>query len=74
MTRTRVLALSLLGLGILCLGTARGAPQEAVDPGWPKWRGPHGTGYVDGSRPPTTWSETENIRWKTPLPGQGHSS
>ena len=41
---------------------------------WPQWRGPLGTGAAPSSNPPTTWSETENIRWKVPIPGQGHAS
>ncbi len=40
---------------------------------WPQWRGPTGQGHAEG-RLPLTWSETENIAWKTPLPGRGWSS
>ena len=32
------------------------------------------TGAAPTANPPLTWSETENIRWKTPLPGRGHST
>lgn len=41
---------------------------------WPQWRGPLGTGEAPGAQPPLEWSETENIRWKTRLPGTGHST
>lgn len=41
---------------------------------WPQWRGPDGQGHVPGSGYPTSWSETENVAWKTKLPGSGHSS
>ena len=41
---------------------------------WPQWRGPDGSGHIAGSGYPTTWSETENVAWKTELPGAGHSS
>src|SRR5262245_56342328 len=41
---------------------------------WPTWRGPTGQGYVDADRVPLTWSETENVLWKTVLPGVGNSS
>jgi len=41
---------------------------------WPQWRGPHGTGAAGHAQPPLTWSETENVRWKVPLPGRGHST
>jgi len=42
---------------------------------WPQWRGPGGQGHApDAEGTPTEWSETKNIRWKTELPGAGHSS
>ncbi len=41
---------------------------------WPRWRGPTGQGLVIGSGYPDKWSSTENIRWKTPVPGSGNSS
>lgn len=41
---------------------------------WPQWRGPLGTGVAPAGRPPLEWSETKNIRWKTALPGKGHST
>lgn len=43
--------------------------------GWPQWRGPTGTGTAaPNARPPIDWNESENVRWKTPLPGRGHST
>jgi outer membrane protein assembly factor BamB len=38
-------------------------------PNWPQWRGPQ----LDGSCPtarklPATWSTTENVKWRAPLP------
>ncbi|HEV3024229.1 MAG TPA: PQQ-binding-like beta-propeller repeat protein, partial [Pirellulales bacterium] len=41
---------------------------------WPQWRGPLGTGVAPYADPPTEWSEKKNIRWKTELPGLGHST
>src|SRR4051794_10765416 len=41
---------------------------------WPQFRGPNGDGHANGSDIPTTWSETENIKWKTALVGEGWSS
>ncbi len=42
---------------------------------WPQFRGPSANGIGDGS-PPLEWNgETgKNIRWKTAIPGLGHSS
>ena len=41
---------------------------------WPRWRGPSGQGLVSGSGYVDTWSGTENVLWKTPVPGSGNSS
>ena len=41
---------------------------------WPEFRGPTGQGYSEEKGVPLTWSETENIRWKTAIPGKGWSS
>jgi len=41
---------------------------------WPWWRGSNRNGIAQGPPVPTTWSETENVIWKTPLSGRGHSS
>ncbi len=41
---------------------------------WPGWRGPRGDGTSHEKGLPLTWSESDNIRWKTSIPGKGHSS
>ena len=41
---------------------------------WPGWRGPHGDGSSAEKAAPVKWSATENIAWKTAIPGEGHSS
>jgi outer membrane protein assembly factor BamB len=41
---------------------------------WPQFRGPTGDGISDSKNVPTTWSETENIRWKTAIHDRGWSS
>src|SRR5437763_9847443 len=41
---------------------------------WPQWRGPLATGVAPLANPPIHWSETNNVRWKIPLPGKSHSS
>src|SRR5262245_53823097 len=40
---------------------------------WPRFRGPNGTGTSDDKDVPVKWT-AQNILWKTPLPGGGHSS
>lgn len=41
---------------------------------WPCFRGPTRMGVSESGDPPVTWSATENVVWKTPLPGPGASS
>ncbi len=41
---------------------------------WPQWRGPELDGTSDAKKLPLTWSEDENVVWKTPLPAWGGSS
>ena len=51
---------------------AAGTTLEAAN--WPQFRGPTGQGISTDKNPPLTWSATENIAWKTELPGQSWSS
>jgi len=41
---------------------------------WPGWRGPGRSGVTTDTGVPTTWSATEQVAWKTPLPGTGISN
>lgn len=42
---------------------------------WPQWRGPDKNNHAPAdAKPVTEWSETKNVRWKTPIPGRGHST
>lgn len=41
---------------------------------WPGFRGPRGDGTSSEKNLPTKWSATENVHWKTAIPGKGHSS
>jgi outer membrane protein assembly factor BamB len=36
---------------------------------WPQWRGPNSNGSSNGARDlPATWSQTENVLWRTKMP------
>lgn len=48
--------------------------HDATAGDWLQWRGPLGTGVSDESGVPQKWSQTENIRWKVELDGEGNSS
>jgi outer membrane protein assembly factor BamB len=41
---------------------------------WPSWRGADHSGVATMGNPPVEWSETENIKWKASLPGEGQST
>ena len=41
---------------------------------WPHWRGPSVQGIVEGKGYPDRWSETDDVLWRVPVPGRGHSS
>jgi outer membrane protein assembly factor BamB len=47
-------------------------PAESLN--WPGFRGPTGQGHADDAKLPLTWSETQNVKFKTPIPGRGWSS
>jgi len=62
-TWRRGVVLGLLGLAAVAMGE-----------NWPMWRGPRLDGTSSETQMPVRWSATENVRWKTPIPGKGHAS
>jgi outer membrane protein assembly factor BamB len=65
--------LSLILITLLAVVPVHAQDQRPED-NWPMWRGPLGTGAAPYADPPVEWSEETNVRWKTALPGLGHSS
>ncbi len=59
---------------ILLVLLAAGAYGSSKAGSWPQFRGPGGLGISQEKGLPVTWSETENMVWKTALPGYGSSS
>jgi len=57
----------LLFASIIWTGVAQGED-------WPWFRGPSRQGISQEKDVPAQWSATSNIRWKTPIPGEGWSS
>ena len=46
-------------------------PKLSAERDWPWWRGPSRNGVAVGAGPVLTkWSNTENVLWKTPVPGR----
>jgi outer membrane protein assembly factor BamB len=54
-------------LTLILLGLLPGALAHAQT-NWPQWRGPSGNRISRAVNLPATWSLTENIVWKAPLP------
>jgi hypothetical protein len=48
--------------------------MEARAENWQGFRGPRGDGTSAEKGLPLQWSATENVAWKVPIPGRGHSS
>ncbi len=63
-------------LALLSLGWALSwLAEDGLAADWPQFRGPDGSGVTHDARGvPTEWSPTDNIVWKTPMPGYGASS
>ena len=59
---------------VLCLSLILCARLSANDEQWPKFRGPNAGAIADDPSLPDRWSETENVAWKTTVPGLGWSS
>ncbi|MBI1832047.1 MAG: PQQ-binding-like beta-propeller repeat protein, partial [Planctomycetes bacterium] len=57
-------------LGLMLL-LGQGAAAKDV---WPQWRGPTADSVAPGKGLPIQWSTTDNIAWKTPIPGWGTST
>ena len=41
---------------------------------WQQWRGTHNDGISNETGTPIQWSQTENIKWRLPLPGEAAST
>jgi outer membrane protein assembly factor BamB len=60
---------ALSALGSLLVAVSAPAAED-----WLRFRGPNGSGTAPDAKTPLTWSATENVKWKTALPGPGTSS
>lgn len=58
------------------LTTACSLPLPGATAGdlFPEWRGAGGQGVTDAANLPVSWSEEDNVAWKTPIPGRGWST
>ena len=59
---------------LCCIFIACGKPGHPEIENWYRFRGPNGQGISQEIGLPTHWSETENIAWRTTIPGESWSS
>src|SRR5688572_12594069 len=61
---------------LIAIGAVAGLGRLShAEDDWPQFRGPTGQGLAAASAdPPVNWGPTENVAWKTPIPGSGWSS
>lgn len=64
---------SLAAIAVVLLLLVAPTATAPADGDWPYWRGPASDGMAVGDAP-VRWSSTENVAWKTEIPGLGHSS
>src|SRR5215813_5996906 len=50
------------------------AATVAAQNNWAQFRGPGSLGVTEDPNLPDTWSTTQNVAWKTDIPGTGWSS
>ena len=62
------LAFAIAIVSLLCF--------SATAQNWPSFRGPNASGVGEGTNPPINWDlgKTQNVLWKTIIPGLSHSS
>jgi outer membrane protein assembly factor BamB len=65
---------SFLARPVVVVSTLALAAVSIQAANWPQFRGPGSTGVSDDRALPDRWSTTENIAWKTAIPGRGWSS
>jgi outer membrane protein assembly factor BamB len=76
MNRKLLRPAALLLLLAILLPVSPGNATSAPDVHWPTFRGPNASGIAEGFSTATQWNVPggENVKWKTPIPGLGHSS
>ncbi len=67
-------AVTILAAVAVAASVAQQPDSAPTRDNWAQWRGPDGLGIAHASSYPLEWSPTQNIAWKTPVAGRGHSS
>ncbi|MDE0686169.1 MAG: PQQ-binding-like beta-propeller repeat protein [Candidatus Poribacteria bacterium] len=67
--KKKVLRCTIMFLLVAFILTANGFADN-----WQQWRGMHNDGISKETEAPIQWSQTENIKWRLPLPGEAAST
>lgn len=59
---------------LLLLAVVACSSISLAEDNWPQFRGPRGNGVSDAKDLPVNWSETQSVKWKTPIHGKAWSS
>ncbi|HEX8502659.1 MAG TPA: PQQ-binding-like beta-propeller repeat protein [Pyrinomonadaceae bacterium] len=62
--------------GVLLAALLLSVPLAARAQNWPQFRGAQASGVAEGQKTPVKWDapKSQNIIWKTPVPGLSHAS
>ena len=64
----------VFSVGVVVCITSAAIYADEAETQWGQLRGPTSSGVAPKSKPPVEWSEGNNVRWKTELPGHGLST
>ncbi len=60
---------------VVAISTQPVIAAEPAAKSWPSWRGPAFNGAAASeARPPVQWDAKKNVKWVTPIPGEGSST
>ena len=66
---------AFLAVMFLAAAARCGSASAEALPSWNQWRGPSGQGHAPAAKDlARSWSERDNVVWKTPVEGKGWSS
>lgn len=68
-----LLLVLLVSTASVAVGAGSDHFRRAIE-GWPQFRGPTGQGHAQAGGLPLHFSETNQVKWKTAIPGTGWSS
>lgn len=69
---SKIVSVFIILTGIFILFSVSAQAGDSLQ--WNGWRGLEKEGIYSAGDLPVEWSSDKNIKWKTPVPGSGHSS